>query len=498
MLNDIIQERLKKLSRLKKAGVNPYPSEVKVTLSIGEARKKFSAKGGSLPDGGRGASGGGALEKSGKKIFLAGRIVGWRDQGSVVFADVADESGKIQLVIKKDNLKDFQLFKDNLDRGDFVSAGGTLFRTKKGEESLEVKELKLLVKSLRPLPSEWYGLEETETRLRKRYIDIILNPETKEMFRKKSVFWETLREFLLKEGFLELETPALELLPGGAEAEPFKTRHKALDVDFYLRISLELPLKKLLVAGYEKVFEIGRVFRNEGIDREHLQDYTQLEFYWAYRDYNDLMEFVEKMYKDVVKKIIGGLKTTFQRKTIDWGKKWPKLEYVAVFEKANKLNPLSASREELFSLAKKLGLEPEKHAGKGRLIDLIFKKTVRPNLIQPCFLVNPPVEIEPLAKRSEKDPRIVERVQVIACGTELGKGFSELNDPLDQRARFEEQMKLRAAGDKEAQFLDEEFLEALEYGMPPAAGFGLSERLFAVLMDKPVRETVIFPLMRPK
>jgi len=481
MLEDIIKERLKKLARLKEAGINPYPASLKRTLSVGEAVQKFNI-----------------LEKAKKKVFLAGRLLSWRDQGGVIFADIADESGKIQLVLKKDTLKNFALFRDTLDRGDFLSAAGTLFKTKKGQESLDVKELNLLVKAVRPLPNDWFGLEETETRLRKRYLDIIMNAETKELFKKKSVFWQSFRDFLLKEGFLETETPALETLPGGAEAEPFKTHHNALDTDFYLRISLELPLKKLLVAGYEKVFEIGRVFRNEGIDREHLQDYTQLEFYWAYHDYNDLMKLTEKMYKDVIKKTTGGLKTTFQGQKIDWGKKWEKVEYMKIFDKFNKLNPILASRDELFQKAVSLGLQPEKNFGKGRLIDLIYKKTVRPTLIQPCFLVNPPVEVEPLAKRSEKNPALVERIQVVACGTELGKGFSELNDPLDQRARFEEQMKLRAAGDKEAQFLDEDFLEALEYGMPPAAGFGLSERVFAVIMDKPVRETVIFPLMRPK
>jgi lysyl-tRNA synthetase class 2 len=261
---------------------------------------------------------------------------------------------------------------------------------------------------------------------------------------------------------------------------------------------LELPLKKLLVGGFEKVFELGRIFRNEGIDREHLQDYTQLEFYWAYADYEELMKFVEKMYKDAIKKTTGGLTTTFGGKKVNWGKKWKKVDYVELFKKANNVDPTVATREELFELAKKLNLQPEDGFGKGRLIDLIFKKTVRPNLFEPCFLVNPPVEIEPLAKRNAKNPAVVERFQVMACGTELGKGFSELNDPVDQRARFEEQMKLREQGDKEAQQLDEDFLQALEYGMPPAAGFGVSERLFSILMDKPVRETVFFPLMRKK
>lgn len=487
MLDDLIKERLKKLEEIKKAKVDPYPPEAKRTLTIAEARKRF-----------------GALAKARKKISLAGRILGLRDQGNIVFLDLADATGKLQVVLKKDSLPGFEFWKSVLDIGDFISAIGTLFKTKKGEESLEAKDAQILAKSLRPLPSDWYGLEDIETRLRKRYLDLLANPETRALFEKKKVFWETVRDCLKKEGFLEVETPVLEHIPGGADAEPFKTHHNALDADFYLRISLELPLKKLLVAGFEKVFEIGRVFRNEGIDKEHLQDYTQMEFYWAYADYNDMMASVEKMYKAVIKKVCGGLTTICgglpagRQGNINWGKKWPKVDYVAEFRKATGLDPTTANRSELVITARSFGLVPEENLGKGHLIDLIFKKTVRPKLIQPCFLINPPVEVEPLAKRSRKNPKVVERFQVMACGTELGKGFSELNDPVDQRARFEEQMKLRAAGDKEAQRLDEDFLEALEYGMPPAAGFGMSERLFAVLMDKPVRETVIFPLMRPK
>ncbi len=492
MLEDLIKERFKKLELLRKAGIEPYPARVGRTITIGEARKKFAA-----------------LAKSKKKISVSGRIWSIRDQGGVVFLDLKDESGQIQAVLKKDNLttsqvvnlKDFDFWRSVLDRGDFISVNGQLFKTKKGEESIEVKELRILVKSLRPIPSEWYGVEETETRLRQRYLDILINPDVKEIFRKKAIFWESFREFLKKEGFLEVETPTLENIPGGADAEPFKTHHNALNTDFYLRISLELPLKKLLVAGFEKVFEIGRVFRNEGIDKEHLQDYTQLEFYWAYHDYNDLMVLLEKMYKAVIKKTCGALTTAYEGKKIDWAKKWQKIDYVEAFKKANGLDPTFASADELLEKAQSLGLESErnlKNLGRGRLIDLIFKKTVRPNIIQPAFLINAPLDVSPLAKKSDKNPRVVERVQVVAAGTELGNGWSELNDPTDQKQRFEEQMKLREAGDKEAQQLDEEFLVAMEYGMPPAAGFGLSERLFAVLMDKPVRETVIFPLMRPK
>lgn len=298
------------------------------------------------------------------------------------------------------------------------------------------------------------------------------------------------------EGFLEVEMPVLEPVPGGAEAEPFVTHHNALDQDFYLRISLELPLKKMLVGGFESVFEIGRIFRNEGISREHLQDYTQMECYRSYWDYREMMKFVESMYKNVIKKTFGSSVRAWEGKKVDWGKKWKTVDYYEVFKKEAGIDLSRASDAELLKKAKSVGASVRAGMGRGRVIDLIYKKTVRPKLIDPCFLINPPVEVEPLAKRLEGDPSRVERFQVLAYGTELGKGFSELNDPRDQRSRFEEQMKLRAAGDEEAQRLDEDFLEALEYGMPPAAGFGMSERLFAVLLEKPVRETVIFPLMR--
>ncbi|MEK7507531.1 MAG: lysine--tRNA ligase, partial [Patescibacteria group bacterium] len=474
-------EQLKKLSRLKESGIDPYPAVAERNTLISEAHKKF-----------------GELIASKKEISIAGRLISLRDQGNIIFSDLADESGEIQIVLKKDNLGEFKLWKSTLDIGDFISVTGPLFKTQKGEESVEILKLKILTKSLRPIPSERYGIEDPDTRLRKRYLEILTNSDTKEIFRKKSIFWQAIREYLLSEGYLEVETPVLENIPGGAEAEPFKTHHKALDVDFYMRISLELPLKKLLIAGYEKVFEIGRIFRNEGIDREHLQDYTQLEFYWSYADYNNMMSFVERLYKEVIKKTCGGLETKYDGTAIDWGQEWKTIDYVEFFEKENHINPVTATVEDLRKRAHALKLEPEKSVGKGRLIDLIFKHTARPKIIKPSFLIDPPVEIEPLAKRSRSKPGCVERFQVMAAGTELGKGFSELNDPQDQRARFEEQMKLREAGDTEAQRLDADFLEALEYGMPPAAGFGLSERLFAVLMNKPVRETVIFPLMRQK
>ncbi|HUC01993.1 MAG TPA: lysine--tRNA ligase [Candidatus Paceibacterota bacterium] len=481
MIDELAEERRKKLEAIKKAGIDPYPARVRRSFEVAHALAGFEA-----------------LAASGEPVSLAGRVRSLRDQGKIIFADIEDESGKIQAVLKEDVLSDLAFWRSVLDMGDFISVTGPLFVTKRGEKSLEVREIQMASKSLLPLPDKWEGLQDEDIRFRKRYLDLVAGDELRELFRKKTVFWETFRNALKNEGFLEVETPVLENVPGGAEAEPFRTHHNALDEDFYLRISLELPLKRLLVGGFDKVFEIGRIFRNEGIDREHLQDYTQLEFYWAYHDYADVMKLTEKMYKEVILKTCGGLVTALDGKKIDWSKKWPTVDYVEEFRRANGMDPVTADRAELAKKAKELKLEFEKSAGKGRLIDLIFKKTVRPTLVEPCFLVDPPVEIEPLAKRHPVKPGVVERFQVVACGTELGKGFSELNDPDDQRARFEEQMKLRAAGDAEAQHLDEDFLEALQYGMPPAGGFGVSERLFAVLMDRPIRETVFFPLMRKK
>ncbi len=477
----MIEERRRKLNNLREVGLNPYPAEVRRTVSLGEAVKKFDS-----------------LSRSRRKMFLVGRVRGFRDQGGVLFLDIDDGTVSLQVVAKKENLERYTLWKDNLDISDLVEVYGSLFKTKRGEKSIDAKALRIISKSLRPLPSDFYGLEDIELRLRKRYLDLILRPELREMFVKKAKFWEAFRNFLRDAGFLEVETPVLEAVPGGADAEPFKTHHQALDTDFYLRISLEIALKKLLVAGFDKVFEIGRIFRNEGISSEHLQDYTQLEFYWAYADYNDLMKMIEAMYKKVIKATTGSLTMSWQGRKINWGKRWPRVDYYKIFKGKTGLDLNRVNRDELFKRAESEGLKPERNLGEGRLIDLLFKKLVRPSFIEPAFLINPPALIEPLAKRIPEDPKKVYRFQIMACGTELGKGFSEANDPLDQRERFEEQMRLRERGDKEAQRLDEEFLEALEYGMPPAAGFGVSERLFAVLMDKTVRETVFFPLMRRK
>ncbi len=482
MLDELIAERKKKLEAIRRAGINPYPAVVPRTASAAEVVTNFEA-----------------WSSADKEVSVAGRIMAIRSQGQIAFVDVRDESGKIQVVLNAKSTENCQFWLDNLDRGDFASFTGPLFRTQKGEMSIAATQVILASKSLRSLPTEWYGVEDEELRYRERYVELALKPEARELFRKKSLFWKTIREFLLAEGFLEVETSVLEAVPGGAEAEPFVTHHNALDTDFYLRISLELPLKRLIVGGYEKVFELGRIFRNEGIDREHLQDYTQLEFYWAYHDYRDLMQLTKRLYQATIAKVTGGLTTTFQGQALDWSGEWPEVDYCAAFRDKNMgLDPIVGTPADLGRRAKELGLAIEPGLGRNRLIDLIYKKTVRPTLIQPCFLINPPVAVEPLAKRSPQNPEVVERMQIVAAGTELCKGFTELNDPLDQRARFEEQQKLRDAGDAEAQFLDEDFLHALEYGMPPTTGIGISERLFSVLMDKPIRECVFFPLLRRK
>ena len=482
MLDEIKEIKLKKLENLRKAGIDPYPEKTDRTMTNKEALDKYDG----LQD---------------KEIILAGRVKSLRPMGGSAFAHIEDGSGKMQLFLSKKNidLEKYKLFIDAIEIGDFVEVSGKLFKTKTEEITLEAMDWKILSKSLAPVPTEYFGVKDTEELLRRRYLDLMMNPETRELFRKKNVFWQTARNFLSKKGFLEVQTPVLENIPGGAEAEPFITHHNALDRDYFMRISLELPLKRLLVGGYEKVFEIGRVFRNEGVDREHLQEYDMLEFYSGYSDLKKGMKLVEKMFKEIVEKVCSNTETEYEGNKLNWGGKWETKDYFKLFKEEAGIDlGKEVFVEDLQKKADELGIKYEKNYGKGRMIDTIYKKTVRPKLIQPCFLVGHPVEVSPLAKKDPKDPRKVLRMQVLVAGSELGNGFSELNDPLDQRARFGEQTKLRAAGDTEAQMLDEDFVEALEYGMPPAFGFGFSERLFAFLMNKSVRETVIFPPMKEK
>jgi lysyl-tRNA synthetase class 2 len=481
MREDILQTKLEKLNNLKQVGVDVFPEKSERSMINSEALDDF--------------------DKIKEMITLVGRVRSMRVMGGSTFAHIEDESGKIQLFLNKNNIPEdkYKLFVKNIELGDFIQVSGKLFKTKKEEKTMEVSDWKILSKNIRPIPTEHFGIKDAEELLRRRYLDLLSNQETRKLFVKKSSFWQTVRNFLVNDGFLEVQTPVLEHIPGGAEAEPFVTHYNALDEDLYLRISLELPLKRLLVGGYEKVFEIGRVFRNEGMDREHLQEFDHMEFYWAYCDLEKGMEFSERLFKTIVINVAGKYETEFEGNKIDWNKPFPRVDYFEAFKEETGID-LSGdvSVDELKIKANELGIKYEKEYGKGRMIDTIYKKTVRQKLIQPCFLVGHPVEVSPLAKIDPSNPKKVLRMQLVAGKSELCNAFSELNDPIDQRKRFEDQAKLREAGDAEAQMLDEDFIEAMEYGMPPAFGFGFSERLFAFLTNKSVRETVIFPSVRSK
>jgi len=481
MREDIQKTKLEKLENIKNSGMEAYPQMCERTMTNAQALERF--------------------DEITEEITLVGRVKSNRPMGNVVFAHIEDGSGKIQLFLNKKIVGDelYKLFAKNVETGDFVQARGVLFKTKQDEKSLEVREWKMLSKNIRPIPTEYFGLKDEEELLRRRYLDLMMNPETRELFKKKNVFWQTVRNFLVKDEFLEVQTPVLEHTPGGADAEPFVTHHNALDQDFFMRISLELPLKRLLVGGYEKVFEIGRVFRNEGIDREHLQEFDHVEFYSAYWDFEKGMNFMEKLFKEIVSNVTGGHETENEGEKIDWNVDFPRVDYFSEFKKETGLDlEADLSIETLRAKADELGIKYEKEYSKGKMIDTLYKKTVRQKLIQPCFLVGHPIEVSPLAKADPENPKKVLRFQIVAGKSELCNAFSELNDPIDQRNRFLEQMKAREAGDAEAQMMDEDFVEALEYGMPLAFGCGFSERFFSFIMNRSVRETVIFPGMKEK
>ncbi len=481
--DQIVNERKRKLNELRNAGINPYPSKFDVSDYSNLVKEKFK----DLKEN----------ENSKKRVRVAGRVMIKRDLGRLIFSTIKDSNGSLQLVFEKGN-KEFDFFKKFIDSGDFVGVEGSVMKTKTGEISVLVKKIEILSKSLLPLPEKWHGLKDDEERFRKRYLDVLMNDSVKEIFLKKSKFWQTTRAFLLENGFLEVETPALETSTGGAAATPFKTRHHALDIDVYLRISMgELWQKKLMVAGFGKTFEIGRQFRNEGMDAEHLQDYSQMEFYWAYADFNDGMELVEKLYKKVAKEVLGSLKFETHGFKIDLSKKWELYDYEKTIKKYTGIDIYKDDEKKIKKKLEALKVEYDKRVDKWRLIDILWKYCRR-QLTGPGFLVGQPVEISPLAKRSEKDKRKVEQFQVIIAGSELGNGYSELNDPEDQENRFKEQVKAKDKGDAEAHMHDKSFVEALEYGMPPTCGFGFSERLFAFLVDKPVRECQLFPLVKPE
>ncbi|MCD5396180.1 MAG: lysine--tRNA ligase [Candidatus Pacebacteria bacterium] len=484
-LDEIRKIREKKLKALRKLGIDLYPISAKRTHTIKEALANFSK-----------------LQKSKKEIILVGRIKNKRKHGQISFVDIENGEGKIQVVFKKDILgeRGYEFFDEYFDIGDFVEVRGTLFETKTKEKSILVSDYKILAKSLRPLPEKWHGLKDIEERYRKRYLDLIFNKDVKEKFILRFKIIQAIREFLINEGFIEVETPILQPIYGGAKARPFKTHLNALNLDLYLRIAPELYLKRLLVGGFEKVFEIGRVFRNEGIDKHHNPDFTILEFYWAYADYKQLMKFCEKMFEYVLKKVFGKTTIEYQGKTIKFKPPFERLDFFQLFKKETGIDLKEIHPDALKKEAEKLGIKIEKGEGLAEIADKIYKKTFREKLIQPTFIIHHPYGAFPLAKCYPKDPEKLANFQLIVAGWELVNAFSELNDPEEQRKRFGEQEKMYRAGFKEAQRIDYDFLEALEYGMPPAAGFGMGiDRFVAILTNsKTLREVILFPTMKPK
>jgi lysyl-tRNA synthetase class 2 len=485
---DPFAARRAKLQAWRDLGIDPYPAQVPEHTDVARTRQNAEDQQESL-------------EKEELKAAVVGRIISIREQGAITFIDLKDRTGKIQLLFKSDALNP-EKFEQLalLDIGDFLWVEGILFVTKRGELTVRATDWQIMSKSLCPLPDSWKGLQDPELRQRQRYVELLVNDQTAENFRKRSRFVTAFRHVLEGENFVEVETPILEHVPGGADAEPFVTHHNALDTDFYLRISLELSLKRLVVGGFERVYEIGRVFRNEGISPQHLQEFTMLEFYWAYASYRELMEMVERLYAAVIDETCGALKIERGDTVLDFTPPWPRVSYVKLLKQYAGIDVSTCSDEELLEAVRKHRGEADPSHGRGRLMDQLYKKTVRPHLVQPQFVIDLPVEFSPLAKRKGDNPRLTERLMVLVDGAEVGNGFSELNDPLDQRERFEEQERLRLKGDAEAQRLDEDFLRALEYGMPPTAGFGVGiDRLLAIILNvDSIRDTVFFPTMRPE
>lgn len=448
----------------------------------------------------------GNFEKyAGKSFNLTGRVVAWREHGRLIFGHILDQTGKIQLFIREDELaatsKERQTlgFADLhlLDVGDFVQVYGEIVRTKTEEVSVLVREIKLLTKSLRPLPEKWVGIKDAEFAFRKRYLDFIVNRDKVERFVRKAKFWEANRRFMRECGFVEVETPVLETATGGADARPFVTHMNALDQDFFLRISTELWQKRLLAAGFEKIYTLAPNFRNEGIDDEHLPEYYQIEWYWAYADYRDNMALVKEMFRYIAKEVYGRTKFTSRGMTYDLADEWEEIDYAKVIKEKLGIDVFTSTDGEMMKVVRAKGLKLAGDINRSRLIDNLWK-LIRKEISGPAFLINEPKFMSPLAKSKPENPELTERFHIIIAGSELGNGYSELNDPVDQRARFEEQQKAREEGDEEAQMMDTDYVEMLEYGMPPASGYAHSERLFWFLEDVSAREGTLFPAMRIK
>jgi len=482
--NELIAIRKNKLEDLIAKGNNPFShKKYIVTHSSENIKEHFN-------------------ELDGKEVSLAGRLMAKRGHGKASFSDIQDQFGRIQIYVKLDEVGPdaYELFKD-VDIGDVLGVVGTVFKTHSGEISVKVKKFELLAKSLRPLPEKWHGLQDPDLRYRQRYLDLIMNEKVKETFIMRSRIIKTMRAFLDDQGYLEVETPVLQTTAGGANARPFVTHHNALDIDMYLRIATELHLKRLIIGGFEKVYELGRVFRNEGMDIKHNPEFTSIELYQAYCDYNDMMDLTEQLITYIAKEVLGTLTITYQGEEINLELPWRRLRMVdAVKEYTNVDFESIKSDEEARSIGRQLGVELKDSDTKGMVINAVFEAFVEEHLVQPTFIIDYPVEVSPLAKRTSYDPMMTERFELFITGREMANAFTELNDPIDQRQRFIMQAKQRAAGDEEAQMMDEDFVIAMEYGMPPTGGLGIGvDRLVMLLTDSySIRDVILFPTMRPK
>ena len=481
--NQIIAERRARLAGLRRQGA-AFPNDFQREHLAAELHRTW---------GGRSNE---ELEPKNVAVAVAGRVMLKRLMGKASFATVQDMSGRIQLYVTRDGVGEpgYEAFK-RYDLGDIVGANGTLFKTKTGELSVKVSQLRLLVKSIRPLPEKFHGLADQEQRYRQRYVDLVMSEDTRSVFRTRSRVVQAVRAFMNGKGFLEVETPMMQPIPGGANARPFRTHHNALDMDLYLRVAPELYLKRLVVGGLEKVYEINRNFRNEGISTRHNPEFTMLEFYEAYRDYRYLMDFTEEMLGALAKSVLETTRLRYGEHEIDLGRRFERL---TIGEAVKKFHPKIDCREAILAELKEHGVEPPKNTGPGALQLALFEATIEEQLVQPTFITEYPTEVSPLARRNDKNPEVTDRFELYIAGREIANGFSELNDPEDQSARFEEQAKAKAAGDEESMYYDADYIRALEYGMPPAAGEGIGiDRLVMLFTNSPsIRDVLLFPHLR--
>ena len=487
-INELIAQRMKKLEELRQSGTEPFGGVFYAEDHALELHDKF------------GSASKEALETTPVSCSLAGRIITMRDFGKAAFAHVQDATGRMQIYFKKDLLGEKYLLVKKLDIGDIIGLKGKLFRTRTNELTVEVEDLAFLTKSLRPLPEKWHGLKDIEIRYRQRYVDLIVNPEVRQTFMKKSAVIKAIRDFLESKGFIEVETPMMQPVPGGATARPFKTHHNALGVDLFLRIAPELYLKRLLVGGFERVYELNRNFRNEGISTKHNPEFTMLEFYIAYRDYQFLMSFTEELIPSVAEKTLGTLKIPYGDEIIDLTPPWPRIAMLDALMQKGVPQEIFKDREKAWAWAKENNIVVEKNMPLGKVLDEIFKEKVEPGLIQPTFIIDHPVELSPLAKRKPDNPELVERFELFMASREIANAFSELTDPMEQRQRFLRQVEAKAEGDEEAHSMDDDFVRALEYGMPPAAGEGIGIDRFVMLLAncQSIRDVILFPQLKPE